>query len=148
MKVYRYLTQAELDAFLAKDISIVGSEYDNSYRRVNTHRYKDGVNYLHFYMHQKDIRCAKAMHRDDRQDYYTCQFNIPVMTLLRHRGHGIYDIGGYDCDIYRAVEFAIPVDEIKAEYLTDYEYDKIHHEEANPLEGMKPFRFNPELYKE
>ena len=49
MKVYRYLTEEELDDIQSDNVENIGSEYNNvDYKRVNTHKYRDGIKYLHF----------------------------------------------------------------------------------------------------
>lgn len=129
MKVYRYLSQKELDLILANNISSIGHEYSQNekYRRVNNHRYKTGVKYLHFFKHKKD--CEKAEFLSDHKDveFYIAEFNIPITTLIRHIGYGTYNRWRYSDELENIIEFAIPTSKFKSKYMLSYALDEIHH---------------------
>ena len=123
------MRQEELDAFNSNNIMRVGKYYDSVTRNyfANTHRYIEDVKYLHFFKSKEDIRFVQQMYKNYDTDYYICEFNIPALTAIRYRGKGTYDEGGYDCDRINVTEFAIPVSEIKAEYMVSRDLDQKHH---------------------
>lgn len=139
MKIYRYLTEKELKSFQCGDLSEIGNFYDRfEYKRVNTHRYKKGVRYLHFYSRKEDIRHAKTLHKNDlSNDYYTCEFDIPALKAHLYHGQGIYDGSGYKIDKDVVSEFAIPVQAIRSEYLTSYELDEYHYDKVHELDFLR-----------
>ena len=120
MVVYRYLSQRELDAFLRGDLDSVGAEYYESEKSVsNTHAYKEGVRYLHFFQSLKDLRYIEKV-RTQNKEHFIAQFNIPIMTLIHYAGKGYYPPRGYDCDYEIIREYAIPVDSIRPSFLEGY----------------------------
>ena len=124
MKVYRYLTQEELDYITSGRLDKIGREYSiATFHEINTHKYKDGIKYLHFFWNKENIKLAQDLHKYDSQTYYICTFNIPTHLLLRFRGKGFYESSGYDIDREVAVEFAIPIKNFKPEYLISYRLD-------------------------
>lgn len=120
MLVYRYLSKRELDAFEQGDIDSVGAEYFNKKQDFNnTHKYREGVKYLHFFKNVKDIKHIREV-RDDNKEHFLCQFDMPFLTLLMHSGTGYYSSSGYDIDYETVKEYAVPTDDVKAEYLKGY----------------------------
>ena len=66
MKVYRLFNQKELEGYEKGDLSEVGVEYENSdFLNINTHEYKEGVRYLHFFKHKEDIQFAEKLKKDN-----------------------------------------------------------------------------------
>jgi hypothetical protein len=50
MIVYRYLSEKELNLIMQGKIDNLGSYYTKEgFKKVNTHKYKSGVKYLHFF---------------------------------------------------------------------------------------------------
>ena len=142
MKVYRYLTEEELNMFQNGDISNAGSLYEQTiYKGKNTHKYKPDTRYLHFFKNKEDIAKVKELHKESFSDYYICDFNIPITTLIRHMGHGYYNGHGYDCDHEKVFEFAIPVDKISCDYLNSYEFDQEHHHNRNQTRNIPIISF-------
>ena len=143
MKVYRYLSQNELDAFLSKDISSIGTEYhkNDGYQRVNNHRYKKGVKYLHFFKHKEDCRRIRTLHEEKRVEFYVAEFDIPITILALHMGSGRYDASGYATDIESVQEFAIPASKIKSRYLLSYTRDEAHHSAIEEVESLRRMMF-------
>ena len=135
MKVYRLFNQKELEGYEKGDLSEVGVEYENSdFLNINTHEYKEGVRYLHFFKHKEDIQFAEKLKREEIEDreyeWYIGEFNIPLLTLLKNSGLGFYDGAGYDNDYIEAKEYAIPVQEMKADYLSRcMSYEDAHFDE-------------------
>ena len=138
MKVYRYLSQTELDAFLSKDISSIGCEYDKNdgYKRINNHRYKDGVKYLHFFKDKEDCQRVRTLHEGKPVEFYIAEFDIPITVLALHLGQGRYNTRGFSEDIESVREFAIPASKIKARYLLSYTRDEAHHSALMEIEGL------------
>ncbi len=120
MKVYRYLSKRELDAFMVGDMDSVGAEYSEKPCAVsNTHKYEEGVKYLHFFKNLEDLKHINKV-RTNTKEHFVCQFDIPFLTLLTHTGVGYYETSGYD-SLYETVrEFAVPVDKIQPDYLKAY----------------------------
>ena len=120
MLVYRYLSKRELDAFEEGDIDSIGAEYASQKHNFNnTHKYKEGVKYLHFFKNAGDIKHIKYV-RDDKKEHFLCQFDMPFLTLLMHSGTGYYASSGYDIDYETVKEYAIPTSDVKADYLKGY----------------------------
>ena len=143
MKVYRYLTRDELNMFLNDDISDAGAFYSNSaLQGKNTHNYKPDTRYLHFFKNKQDISKARDLHKESFDDYYICDFDIPITTLIRYFGHGYYNGHGYDCDHESVAEFAIPTNKINSDYLESYEFDQIHHDERHQTENIPAISFS------
>ena len=120
MIVYRYLSKRELDAFLNEDMDSVGAEYYESDKSVsNTHEYKEGVKYLHFFQSLRDLKHIEKL-RTQNKEHFVAQFDIPILTLIRCAGKGYYSTSGYDCDYETVREYAIPVDNIRPSFLSGY----------------------------
>ncbi len=135
MKVYRYLSEDELNHMLSGRINRLGSNFSSEYS-ANTHKYKRGVRYLHFFLKKDSIKYIQELHDASFQDYYTATFNIPMLTLMRFRGKGRYQKCRIfiNSEIVQPIEFAIPVDEFDVKYLVDYKLDEDHHKY---VEGCK-----------
>lgn len=124
MKVYRYLTERELNCIKSGNTQDIGSFFDREkFKKVNNHRYKENVRYLHFFKTTKMIHLIRNLHRHDNQKYYICEFNIPLKNLLCHFGFGFYEASGYDLDNYRVLEFAIESSKLNPNWLVKYELD-------------------------
>ena len=142
MKVYRYLTEEEFNKFKDGDLSEVGSFYDKqTFKGKNTHRYKEKIRYLHFYKNKNDIEKVQKLHNKNIEDYYICTFDMPSILLIGYMGYGYYDGKGYDCDHEKVVEFAIPTDKIRCEYLISHEFDQTHHDKHNEIREMPVISF-------
>lgn len=128
MKVYRYLSQNELDSIISNNTSSIGGEYtqNEEYRRINNHRYKSGIKYLHFFKHKNDCQRVGFISDGKDVDFYIAEFNIPTIILIRYIGYGKYDNRGYG-DIEKVLEFAIPASKFKSKYLRSYVRDEVHH---------------------
>ncbi len=138
MKVYRYLSQNELNSILENNISAIGCKYspNEEYKRINNHKYKTDVKYLHFFKHKKDCDRVKFISKGKDIEFYIVEFNIPITTLIQHIGCGYYNAHGYNVNLEKAIEFAIPTSKFKSEYLLSYVRDEVHH---HSLEQKKNF---------
>lgn len=126
MKVFRYMTQAELNNILLGNYEKIGSCIVRDKNFIsNTHKYQKGVKYLHFFKNRKNIERIKEYYRSRTCDCYICEFNIPLSKLIFHSGLGYYNEGkGYDMYITSVVEFALPVEDFDKSYLVSYQKDK------------------------
>lgn len=129
MKVYRYLSQCELDKILSNNISSIGTEYsaNEEYGRINNHNYKSGIKYLHFFKHKDDCKRVSFISDGKDVDFYIAEFNIPITILIQHIGFGKYSSRNYNGNIKEVIEFAIPTSNFKSKYLRSYTRDEIHH---------------------
>lgn len=135
MKVYRYLSETELKAILSGNTQNIGAYYKReNFKKINTHRYKEGVRYLHFFKDTKLIHQISFLHKRDNQDYYIAEFDIPIKYLFFHRGIGKYKSSGYNVPNYTKVEYAIDVKNFNPKWLLNYKKD----EKKDIWEKMKP----------
>ena len=133
MKVYRYLRENELNSFLNSDMDNIGSEYSQG-SVSNTHKYKEGVKYLHFFARIEDLQSIRDLKRKSQDDFYVCRFDIPFLTLLTNKGKGYYECSGYDVPYNVIKEYAIPTDMLKPEHLTAYVKDQ---DRELPIENIQ-----------
>lgn len=132
MIVYRYVSQAELDLILSGNITCLGNANccaDFSY--CNTHKYKSGVKYLHFFRNEKILYVLQKDYKSAEGNYYICKFDIPLVVLLSGVGFGYYDCSGYTMDFEKLLEFAIKTDRIKPEWFKGYKLDEKHAQNLN-----------------
>jgi len=123
MKVYRYLSEYELKYIQSDDVDNIGSTYnDDVYKRINTHRYKEGVKYLHFYKNKEDISYIKKCDYLPSGRYYICEFDIPFYILFTGYGKGFY--GSFGKIDYTATEYKVPSHLMKSKYLKSYKLDE------------------------
>ncbi len=122
MRVYRYMCEAELKAFLEGDMEKLGSTKVNN--ASNTHKYKQGVKYLHFFKNVEDLRSIRGIKASLKDNYYIGLFDIPISILAMGMGKGYYNGRGYDIDHVAVREYAIPVEKIKADNLVFYIEDE------------------------
>lgn len=110
MLVYRVCSKAEIELIFNHGIEASGSLCEKTF--VNTHNYQSEINYLHFFLHKSDILYIKSS-----KDNYICTYDIPSKLLDLYCGVGIYlDYINFRNRIY-VVEFAIPSQELKFDYL-------------------------------
>ena len=119
MKVYRYLSEDELNAIQSGELDKIGNEFSREFfKQTNNHKYKKGVKYLHFFKNKEDIKYIQKYYRKYFGTFYTCTFDIPLKTLLKGMGKAKYNEGsGYDLYVVKKREFIVPVSEFKPEWL-------------------------------
>ena len=122
MRVYRYLCEEELKSILDGTMYRVGTSKINN--ASNTHHYKAGVKYLHFFKNIDDLQDIRAIKKYNENVFYVGLFDIPLTTLLPNSGKGYYEGHGYDFDHKVVREYAVPADKIKPEHLVFYMEDK------------------------
>lgn len=124
MKVYRYLSKTELNNILNGNIDKLGNEFSHSkIARMNTHKYKKGEKYLHFFKDKESITNIRKLHKNSNADFYICTFEIPKLTLFFGAGKGFYAPCGYDLDFNYETEFAIKTKHFNPKWLKDYVLD-------------------------
>ena len=147
MRVYRYMCEEELASILDGSMNRVGTTKINN--ASNTHHYKPGVKYLHFFKNLEDLQDIRMIKKYNKNVFYVGLFDIPLPTLLLNSGKGYYEPHGYDSDRVIIKEYAVPADKIKPEYLVFYMQDKernVTHQEVKDGEdrckvlmaGVKP----------
>ena len=149
MRVYRYLCEEELKSILDGTMHGVGTSKINN--ASNTHHYKPGVKYLHFFKNLEDLQDIRMIKKYNQNVFYVGLFDIPLPTLLMNSGKGYYESHGYDMDRITIREYAVPADKIKPEHLVFYMQDKernvtskeVEESEAKckqAFDGLKPAR--------
>jgi len=144
MKLYRYLSEEELNYIKANEIDKIGSIYnDPEYKRVSTHKYKQDVKYIHFYFSEKEISRIRSLGFQGRNVCYVCEFEIPFYVIFPYIGIGKYDGHGYKTYLDTVYEVALPAKKMKAKYLKSYTKD----ESSEPLDLGPIFKFNKKLFE-
>ena len=152
MKLYRYLSKEELENLLAGKIEQIGHFYEaKNYKRVNTHKYKKGIKYLHFYFDEKEISRIKDADFHKSANYYICEFEIPFYVIFPHIGVGRYDGVGYEVPLDSVFEVALPAQKMKVKYLKDYKKDNSRRFSVTSDllfgENKEPFKFDSRLFE-
>ena len=124
MKVYRYLSERELNNILNKDTSQIGARFAWHNLGVNTHEYKHDENYLHFFKNKESMDEIREMYRYYPQNFYLCEFEIPKLVLYFAAGTGYYKAHGYDFESTELTEYAIRVSKFNPNWLKEYTLDK------------------------
>jgi hypothetical protein len=116
MLVYRICTENE-KIIITEDKSFdEAGVYCSFNPQLNTHNYYPDVKYLHFFKDYDSIFYLLVAEGD-----YLCTYDIPEWKLNNYIGEGSY----LDRENYRnperAIEYAIPVCDLKYEYLNKIE---------------------------
>lgn len=121
MKVYRLLSQEEFNLIKNGEKEKLGRIFYGD-KLTNSHKYKEGVKYLHFYKHKEDIKYIKEIRFQEnaKEDFYICEFDIPVIKLIGHKGKGKYRDLDYGF-IERVTEYAIDARDFDVNWLKNYE---------------------------
>lgn len=123
MRVYRYLSREELLNIRHNRVFLIGTRFETQNNGKNTHKYNSYHKYLHFYKSVNGMQEIRTLYREYSQDFYFCAFEIPTHILLSHRGKGFYPPHGYDEPVSTEIEYAIPVEEFKPDWLSSYVLD-------------------------
>ena len=125
MKLYRYLSEKELQLILQGKLDDIGMEYSGEISLSNTHRYKKGKRYLHFFFRKFDCEYMKKMYEMEkiRKQTYIAEFKIPLKRILGHIGIGVYYPlkGGYKYGCEEIHELSLPVEKFDPKWLIAYE---------------------------
>ena len=133
MRVFRYLCEEELKAILNGEMDNVGKLQINN--RSNTHHYKQGVKYLHFFKHLEDLHKIRDIKRYTEKNFYVGMFDIPLTTLIMSSGKGYYPASGYDLDHETIREYAVPAEKVKPEHLVYYMLDNNRELTSNQVKS-------------
>ena len=143
MKVYRYLSEKELNLIRQGSVDSLGSLFNKQdYKRQNNQRYKSGVKYIHFYKNKESMEHIRREHLKEvkaGKKFYFCSFNVPGVVLIKYRGRGHYDGHGYDTmGAIDSVEYAIPVDCFSPSWLDKavLDDDKVHEGKKQSYEDI------------
>ena len=121
MKVYRIMTERELNNILAENYAEIGSCYNNkSYKGSNNHHYKKNIKYLHFFKYKSSLSYMEQYLRKSYQ-YYVCCFDIPYSVLIKGLGKGNYELPGMDYLTISQREYIVPSLSMKKQWLISYE---------------------------
>lgn len=126
MKVYRYVSQDELNLMLKEDNQNLGNFFRRKFfNRPNDHKYKKGEKYLHFFENLDDLFLIQVEYKNVPQNFYICEFDIPSNLLLK--GHGYYlNPHGYDDHPIKVKEYILPSKKFSCLWLKQYNLDKLH----------------------
>ena len=130
MRVYRYLTEEELNNILGDRCDNIGGKY---YGMQNSFRYDKKSRYIHFFKNLSDIQYIRALKkwRIERGDYlptdfYICEFNIPAIILMLSEGEGVYCVSDSQPNGIKVKEFAIKNSIFKSRWMNRYVKDDIN----------------------
>lgn len=116
MRVYRFMSKAELDLFLSKDLKDIGKTFLKG-KLANNHRYKSTEKYVHVFRNVKDM---DVVHQQ-RNFEYLVTFEIPLITLMISRGKGLYTYTKNGKIKQKYVkEYAINTKYFRPEFFIDY----------------------------
>ncbi len=130
IKVFRYATKEEVDLILQGRILDVGGYCEKT--NCNTHRYKCDTKYLHFFKKISSIEEIKCLKRGKKRTYYICEYDIPMLVLMFGRGVGYYNSKGLYKNLTSHVEYIVPVEYMRTEWLKMYKIDNF--EKSNEKE--------------
>lgn len=134
MIVYRLLCEEELETILQQRIESIGSHFARM--NGNTHKYKRGERYLHFFFKKENCEYVRKIQLKDSsgEQNFIAEFNIPLKRIIGHIGKGFYESkrGGYDSDYDVCYELAIPTSIFKPEWLKRYEQVSLTTEIQKP----------------
>ena len=123
MKVYRLLSEEELELILQRKTGALGSYFAKA--KENTHKYKTREKYIHFFFHREDCEYVRKIQQKTSisENNFVAEFNIPLKRIIGHIGRGFYESkhGGYDYDYDVCYELAIPVSNFRPEWLKGFE---------------------------
>jgi len=118
MKVYRYLSENELNTMLENQVDKLGRSFCRS--RSNTHKYKKGERYIHFFKNFKSLSNMRRLRSSYNEVYYYCEFDIPMLILMAGRGLGYYN-SSYRWGVKeKCIEYIVPSKYFKKSWLVSY----------------------------
>lgn len=123
MIVYRLVSNEEFNLILNDNKEELARNASKGKKWKNTHRYKKGVRYIHFFKDKKDIEYFKNTRAIIAFPikYYICEFDIPAIELLGHKGIGEYEDPEDFQRVYRVEEYAIDINKFKTQWIKSYQ---------------------------
>lgn len=123
MKVYRYLSEDELNNIINGNVGCIGAYFKRD-TPVNTHQYMEDEKYLHFFKYKQSMDEIRSLYRSYKKPFYFCEFEVPKLVLFFAAGKGYYLNHGYK-DFENAVkEYAVRVVNFKPSWLKSFVLDK------------------------
>lgn len=123
MKIYRYLSEDELNNIINGNVDCIGAYFKRG-TLVNTHQYIEDEKYLHFFKYKQSMAEIRNLYRSFKKPFYFCEFEVPKLVLFFAAGKGYYLNHGYK-DFENAVtEYAIKVVNFKPSWLKSFVLDK------------------------
>lgn len=111
MRVYRISNRVEVATILeTENLSLIGRNFKNESK--NNHNYLQEKRYVHFFKDEVSI-----LYLSSRIKRYLCTYDIPEEILKKYEGIGYYMDHINFRNQEKVVEYAVPSDEIKFEYL-------------------------------
>lgn len=134
MKLYRFVHKDELEMMKNEDLENLGRKIGNV-NLANTHHYKQGKRYLHFFYNKEGcqniidnvmFKRLEITKTGIVKNYYICTFEIPLKHLIFNTGRGFYGSlteldHGYDQVLQTRFEAAIPSDVFEKSWLRKVE---------------------------
>lgn len=132
MKVYRYISENELNNIITGNTDEIGCDgqyikiAERKYKtKLNTHRYAVGEKYVHFFKSLSDIEYIRQERRDYTGNFYFAEFEIPPLVLFFAAGKGFYtSLHGYDSFTDSVSEFAVKSKNFNPNWLVGYTLDR------------------------
>ena len=132
VKVYRYLSESELNNMLNGNTSELGKSFHSKkimerkyHIRINNHHYNPNEKYLHFFKKLSDIEYIRQERRAYEENYYFAEFEIPLTVLFFAAGKGYYNsLHGYETLIENVPEYAVKAKHFNTSWLVSYTLDK------------------------
>ena len=132
MRVYRYLTEEELNDILQGHTDNIGGNY---YGMDNTFAYKKDKKYVHFFKKLSDIKYIRALKKwrieqghFPATDFYICAFDVPAIILMLSSGEGVYYRSDEHLNGIKVKEYALKNRLIKQNWLKSYVRDDLNAE--------------------
>lgn len=135
MRVYRYLSEEELNKILSRDTADLGTKGVRRRPLANTFKYNKKERYLHFFKNSEDMRKIKNIRmRHDKKNnkktkYYFCTFEIHPTVLFFAAGTGFYAEGRIPGEIGVVREYAIKTKHFNPDWLIEYVRDDVKNDE-------------------
>ncbi len=144
IKVYRYLSETELNNMLSGNKKALGNSFhtkkimERKYKiKTNNHNYAPNEKYLHFFKKFSDIEHIRQERRNFEENFYFAEFEIPALVLFFAAGKGYYNtLSGYESFIEDIAEYAVKAKHFNPDWLIGYTLDK------NKQEFMHPEAYN------
>ena len=150
IKVYRYLSESELNKILNGNVGELGNSFhtkkiiERKYRmKINSHNYNPKEKYLHFFKKLSDIEFIRQERRNYEENHYFAEFEIPALVLFFAAGKGYYNtLSGYETFIEDVTEYAVNAKHFNPSWLVSYTLDKNKQEFMHP-EAYDRLKFQP-----
>ena len=121
MIVYRVCKIDEFDCLInGITFNGLGTYYDFDTSKLNNHNYIENKNYMHFF---KEV--GSVIYLGEIKGNYLCYYDIPEDLLEQYKGEGYYTEPIMFMKQTKLVEYAIPSELIKQEYLIGIDRIKI-----------------------